>query len=163
MTLRSHEKFEKFVVWKMTRIWWIFIRAIQSLKITEELYVMTLKNDENLKRNWLTFQNWHKEFDEFWLEHWKVSKVCTLMGCFWPKYIMLELKKYRGVTFHDTGEWCQIWRITELFFQKWHGESCKFSPELFKIWKLEFSGDPFIQSRKCMSLKFTLEICVMTM
>ena len=32
MTLRSHAKFEKFVVWKMTRIWWILIRAIKSLK-----------------------------------------------------------------------------------------------------------------------------------
>ena len=25
------------------------------------------------------------------------------MGCFWPKYLMFELKKYRGAMFHDTG------------------------------------------------------------
>ena len=41
----------------------------------------------------LSFQNWHKEFDEFWLENSKVSKMYTLVGCFWPKYIMFELKK----------------------------------------------------------------------
>ena len=40
----------------------------------------------------LSLQNWHKKFDEFWIEHSKVSKIYTLMGCFWPKHIMLELK-----------------------------------------------------------------------
>ena len=30
----------------------------------------------------LSFQNWHKEFDEFWLEHWKVSKIYILMCWF---------------------------------------------------------------------------------
>ena len=45
----------------------------------------------------LLFQNWHEEFDEFWLEHSKVSKNYTLMACFWPKYVMLELKKYGEV------------------------------------------------------------------
>ena len=41
----------------------------------------------------LSVQNWHEEFDKFWPEHSKISKICTLIGCFWPKYIMLELKK----------------------------------------------------------------------
>ena len=41
----------------------------------------------------LSFQNWHQEFDEFWLEHSKVSKTCTLMGWFWQKFIMFELNK----------------------------------------------------------------------
>ena len=43
---------------------------------------------QNLKRNWLV-QNWPKEFNKFWPEHSDFSKICTLMGCFWPKYIML--------------------------------------------------------------------------
>ena len=30
------------------------------------------------------------------------SQICTLMGCFWPKYIMFELNKYRGVMFDGT-------------------------------------------------------------
>ena len=77
----------------------------------------------------LSFENWHKEFDEFWLENSKVSKIYTLMGCFWPKYIMFELKKYRGVMFDGTEDWCKIWRKTDLCFQKWHEEFSKFSPE----------------------------------
>ena len=111
----------------------------------------------------LSFQNWHKEFDEFWLEHLKVSKIYTLMGCFWPKYIMFELKKYRGVIFHDTEEWCKIWRKTDLWFGKWHEEFGKFSPEHLKVSKLGLWWDSFVQSRKCMSLKFTEGLCVMTM
>ena len=30
----------------------------------------------------LSFQNWQKELDEYWLEHLKVSKIYTLMCCF---------------------------------------------------------------------------------
>ena len=41
---------------------------------------------------YLSVQNWHKEFDEFWHEHWTILKIFTLMGYFWPKY-MFELKK----------------------------------------------------------------------
>ena len=28
----------------------------------------------------LSVQNWQEEFDEFWPEHSKFSKICTLMG-----------------------------------------------------------------------------------
>ena len=55
----------------------------------------------------LSFQNWHEEFDEFWPEHSKVSKRYTLMGSFGQMYITFELKKYRGVVFHDTKDWCK--------------------------------------------------------
>ena len=41
----------------------------------------------------LSFQNRHKEFDIFWTEHSKVSKIFTLMSSFWAKYILFELKK----------------------------------------------------------------------
>ena len=111
----------------------------------------------------LSFQNWLKEFDEFWLENSKVSKIYTLMGTFWPKYIMFELKKCRGAIFHDTKMWCKIWRKTDSWFGKWYEEFGKFSPEHTKFLKLGLSLNPFIQSRKCMSLKLTGELCVMTM
>ena len=52
---------------------------------------------KNLKRNELSFQDWHKESDEFWLENSKASKIYTLMDRFWPKYIMFDLKKYRNL------------------------------------------------------------------
>ena len=109
----------------------------------------------------LSFQNWHKEFDKFWPEHSKVSRIFTLMGSFWAKYILFELKKYRGVIFHDIEEWCKIWRKTDLLLGKWHEEFGKFSPEHLKVSKLGLWWDPFVQSRKGMTLKFAEELCVM--
>ena len=54
-------------------------------------------NNEEWYQIWtgidLSVQNWHEEFDKFWPEHSKISKMCTLTGCFWPKYILFELKK----------------------------------------------------------------------
>ena len=41
----------------------------------------------------LSVQNSHEEFDKFWFEDLKISKICTLMGSFWPKYILFQLKK----------------------------------------------------------------------
>ena len=88
------------------------------------------------------------------------------MDSFWPAHmyeLMFELKKYRGVIFHDTEEWCKIWRKTDLWFGKWHEEFGKFSPEHSKVSKLGLWWGPFVQSGKCISLKFTEELCVMTM
>ena len=60
-------------------------------------------------------------------EHSKVSKICTLMGSFWSRYIMFEIKKYRGVMFNSPEDWCKMWIKTDLYFQKWHEEFGKFS------------------------------------
>ena len=89
--------------------------------------------------------------------------MCTSTDSCCAKYLMFDLKKYWGVIFHDTGEWCKIWRKTDLWFGKLHEEFGKFSPEHLKVSKLGLSWGPFVQSRKCMSLKFTEELCVMTM
>ena len=35
-------------------------------------------------------------------------------GRFWPKYIMIGLKRYKGVIFHDTRIWYKIWRKSDL-------------------------------------------------
>ena len=105
----------------------------------EEKLICCFKNDKNLVNFDLSSQNsqnFHFEFD---------------------------LKKYRGVTFHDTEKWCKIWGKTELWFGKWHEEFDKFSPEHLKVSKLGLWWDAFLQSRKCMSLKFTEEFCVMAM
>ena len=79
------------------------------------------------------------------------------------KYLMSDLKQYRGVIFHDTERWCKIWRKTDLWFGKWYEEYGKFSPEQLKVSKLGCWCDPLIHSRKSMSLKSTEELCVMTM
>ena len=108
-------------------------------------------------------QNWDPLIQTSKAEHSKVSKNFTLMGSFWAKYILFELKKYRGVISHDTEEWCNIWRKTDLLLGKWQEELGKFSPQHSKVSKLEFWWDPLVQSRKCMTLKFTEKLCVMTM
>ena len=110
----------------------------------------------------MSFQNWLKEFDKFWPEHSKVSKIFTLMASFWAKYILFEPRKYRGATFHDNEDWCKIWKKSDLLLGKSHEQFCKFSPEHPKVSTLELWWDPFVQSRKCMNLTFT-EDCVMTM
>ena len=76
---------------------------------------------------------------------------------------MFELQNYRGVIFHDTEEISKIWWKTDLWFEKRLEKFGKFSPEHFKVSKLGLWWDPFVQSRKCMALKFAEELCVMTM
>ena len=106
-----------------------FIQSKQcmSLKFTEEL----CHDNEEWCKIWrgidLSFQNWHEEFDKFWPNHSKFSKICTLVGSFWTKYIIFELKKYREVLFDGTEDWCKIWRKTDLYFLKWHEDFGKFS------------------------------------
>ena len=36
------------------------------------------------------------------------------MGCFWPKYIIFEIKKYRGVEFDGIEDWYKIWMKIDL-------------------------------------------------
>ena len=133
------------VVWKMTwKIWQIFPRVLKSLKIgilmgsfypkekmcELKIYrgVMCHDNEEWCKI-WrgpdMSFQNWQEEFDKFWREHSKVSKICTLMVSFWPKK-SFDLKKCREIIFHDTEAWYKIWRKTDPWFGKWHEEFAKF-------------------------------------
>ena len=68
----------------------------------------------------LSFKDWHKEFDKCWLDKLKVSKYYTLMGCFWPKYIIIELKRNRGVLSHDNRVWSKTSRKNDLWFGKSH-------------------------------------------
>ena len=52
----------------------------------------------------------------------KSLKICTFNGFYYAKYLIFDLKKYRVVIFHDTEEWCKIWKKTDLWFGKWHEE-----------------------------------------
>ena len=36
------------------------------------------------------------------------KKFFVLISSLWPKYILFELQKYRGVIFHDTEELCNL-------------------------------------------------------
>ena len=97
---------------------------------------------KNLKRNWLVAS---KLTQGIWQNlTWKLKslKSYTLMHCFWPNYIMFELKKYRTVIFHDTRVWFILPRKIDLWVGKGHEEFGKFSPELTKVSKLGLSLAP---------------------
>ena len=113
-TLIQNLKENWLLLSKMTwGIWEIFTRGLESLKIGilmgffclkwkmyeleiyRELIVLTMNNDTKLEEE-LTcrFKTDMRNLTNFGP---KVSKICTLMGSFWSKYIMFELKNYRGV------------------------------------------------------------------
>ena len=83
-----------------------------------------------------SFQNRHKEFDKLWPEHSKVPMIFTWMGSLWAKCILFELKKYRGVIFHETEEGYKIWRGINLSFKNWHKEFVTFWLECSKVSKI---------------------------
>ena len=99
--------FQKFT-WGISQI---FTRALKSLQIGTLMASFCLKlkmyelkiyrgvmchDNEEWCKNWweidLSVQNWYEEFEKLWPEHMKISKICTLIGCFWTKY-MFELEK----------------------------------------------------------------------
>ena len=110
-----------YKVWRKTglyfqkltwQIWQIFTRALGSLQIRILMAYFCIKlrmyelkiyggvlchDNEQWFKNWrgidLSVQNWHEEFDKFWPKQLKIAKICTLMGFFWTKYIMFELRK----------------------------------------------------------------------
>ena len=56
------------------------------------------------------------------------------------KNITIEPKKYRGVMCHNTEEWCKIWKVTELYFKKWHEKFSEFWPNTWKSENLHFDA-----------------------
>ena len=112
------------------------VYIVWAKKYIEVIFHETKEGYKIWRGNDLSFQNWHKEFDKFWREHSKVSKIFTLMGSFWAKYILFELKKYREVIFHETEKGYKIWRGTGLSFQNWHKEFDKFWPKHSKVSKI---------------------------
>ena len=74
---------------------------------------------KNLKRNWLVVSSFETQgISRILTRELESPKNLPLIDCFWPKYIMLKLKKYRGVMFDCTQDWCKVWRKTRCCFQK---------------------------------------------
>ena len=132
------------------------IRKCMSLNFTGELHDMTMKNDTKFEEEWgiLKILTWAlKNLKILLFSGLLLTKVCNV----WTK------KAWRSyLSWH--------WRVvqnlkkkTDLWFGKWYEEFAKFSPEQLKVSKLELWWDPFIKSRKCISLKFTGELHVMKM
>ena len=115
-------------------------KILAEKKYTEELCLMTLKIDAKFEEKLLIFcfKN-DKNLVDFDSSTWSLQNLhfhwfllCKVFNV-WPK-------KYRGVVFHDTEEWCKIWRKPDLWFGKCHEEYAKFSPEHLKVSKLGLDG-----------------------
>ena len=74
----------------------------------------------------LSVQNWHEGFDELWRKLMKISRICTLMDCIWPKHIMFKRKKVQGN--YVWWQWI-LMQKTVLHFQKLHERFSKCSRE----------------------------------
>ena len=126
-----HEEFGKFLpeLLKVSKfeLWWhTFIQSKKCMSLTfaEVLFVMTMRNDAKFKEQ-LTCR--FKIDTTIWPDHSHVLKISPLMSFFSPKYIMLELKKFRRLIFDHIEDWCKTWRKTDWCFPKWHEELGKFS------------------------------------
>ena len=150
------------------RLWWCpFIqgRTYMNSKFTGKFCVMTLKNMiQNLKRNWLvssklTWVIWQiltqvqENLKNLHFSRLLLTKVYNV----WAKKSLDELF-FMALNIDQ-----KFWTKTDLCFEKWQREYRKFSLEhIQKSKNWGFDGlDPFMQSRKCMSLKSTVEFCIM--
>ena len=90
-------------------LWWdpfVQSRKGMTLKFAEELCVMAMKNnakfEELLTYHFKTDMRKLTNCDSSTRKSKKLLFNCLL----WPKYIMLELRKVRGVMSDDTEDWC---------------------------------------------------------
>ena len=116
---------------------------------------------QKLKSSWLAILNltWGANFHL----STRKSKKFVLIVSLRPKYILFELQKYRRVIFQDTEKICKFWRKTDLWFEKRLEKFGKFSAEDLLVLKLGLWWDPFVQSKKGITLKFADELCAKTM
>ena len=148
-------------------IWQIFTRALESVKIETlmgsfcpkvyelKIYSYVLwqwRMIQKLKKSWLVILKLTRGTSQILTQALQnLRKNCVLNGSLWPKHILFELQKYRGVSFHDTEELCKFWRKTDLWFEKRLEKFGKFSLEHLKVSKLGLWQDPFVQRRKGMT------------
>ena len=132
--LKSDTKFEEKLTWDLkndmrnlanvftrapesVKIWWnLFVqsRKDMTLKFTEELCVMTMKNNAKFKEE-LTFhfKTDMRNLTNFDSSTWKSKKIALYNWLLWPKYIMFELRKVQRsyVWWH--------WRLMQNLKEKW--------------------------------------------
>ena len=73
-----------------------------ELKKTEKLCLMALNIDAKLEKKLTSvFKNDMRNLANFHQSMFESLKIETLMGSFYPKWKLYELKIYRGVMCHD--------------------------------------------------------------
>ena len=101
---------------KLGLLWGTFIssRKYISLKFTGELCVMTMKKMQILRENWFVVS----KMTRIWWILIRALKSPKILHFDWFFLVIFDLKKCRGVIFHDTRKWCKIWRKTNFWFEK---------------------------------------------
>ena len=105
---------------------------------------------QNLKKNWLVV---YKMTRIWWILIWALKGFKNLHFDWYLSWKVCNVwsKKYRGVIFHDTREWCKIWKKADLRFWKIAWGFRQVFNRALESWdsKLELLWGTFIWSRKC--------------
>ena len=121
------EKKRWLVVSKLReRIWQILTWALESLKnlqfnglLLTKVYNVWAKKVQgnyvwwhwrliqNLKEKWLLLPKMTWGIWQIWTRALQGLKIRTFMGSFHQKWKLYDLKTYRGVMWHDNGQWCK--------------------------------------------------------
>ena len=110
------------------QIWWNFhgssrkseISHIDGLLLSKSYKVSTKKVQksylswhwrmmQSLKKNWLVISNMTWVIWGIFTQPLKSLKITLTWALFVHKVYRVWAKKYRGVIFHDTEQWCTIW------------------------------------------------------
>ena len=133
---------------------------MHELKIYREVVSWQWRMIQKLKMNWHVVLKLTWGTSQILTQALKANN-CVLTGSLWPRYMLFELQKYRSyLSWHRKvmqilkKDWFVVWRLKK---------SGKFSPEHLKVSKLGLWWDTFDQCRRGMTLKFTEELCAMTM
>ena len=101
---------------KLGLLWGTFIpsRKYISLKFTRELCVMAMKKMQILRENWFVVS----KMTRIWWILIRALKSSKNLHFDWSFLVIFDLKKCRGVIFHDTRKWCKIWKKCDLWYGK---------------------------------------------
>ena len=86
-----------------------------NIKYQLKRYRRLISHERSLKKKWIVVSN--MTWGILWIFTQPLQNF-TSMGYFCPKYMRFELKKYGGVIFHDTEQWCKIWINPDLVVSK---------------------------------------------
>ena len=125
------------------------------------------KKMQNWRRNWLVFSKLAWGICQILNRALKNLKICTLIGFFWPKYIMFELKKLQrsyiwwhlGLMQNLKENWFVLskmpWRISQFFFHRLKNSNFIIGSKMAKLNQNKYRPD---WSDAVWNLCFNLEI-----
>ena len=117
---------------------------------------MTLNSDAKFKeKQTRCFKN-DKSLVNFDPNTQKSHEFALSLALIW-KVFNVWTEKYRGVIFHHTKVWFKIREKLICHLENGIRNLANFYH--WKVTKLDLWWDPFVKSRKCMSLNFTEELC----